>query len=351
MLAHEKTILITGAAGFIGSNMLAYLFDKYPKYNFIVLDALTYAGDIHNISKKIHEAPNFRFVYGDVKNAKLVEELVSRANIVIHFAAETHVARSIYDDERFFETDVIGTQRVANAVLKHKKNIDRFIHISTSEVYGTSAADFMNENHPLNPMSPYAAAKAGADRLVYSYVATFDIPAVIIRPFNIFGPHQHLEKLIPRFITACLLKEPLTIHGSGNSSRDFTYVEDLVRAIDLVLHAPIDKVKGQVFNVGSGKNFSVNEIAVKIVDKMSRLQDFNFSDSVMNIGDRPGQVFRHMADATKIKTVLGWQPQISFVDGLEKTIKWYTENNKWWEEKLWMRYVPIETGEGKMEMH
>lgn len=351
MLSNTKTILLTGAAGFIGSNTLAYLFDKYPQYKFIVLDSLTYAGDVHNIPNKIHKASNFRFVYGDIKNARLVGELVSQANVVVHFAAETHIARSIFDDERFFETDVIGTQRVANAVLKHKKTIDRFIHISTSEVYGTSLTDFMSEDHPLNPLSPYAAAKAGADRLVYSYVATFDVPAVIIRPFNMYGPRQHLEKLIPRFITACLLNEPLTIHGSGNSSRDFTYVDDLVGAIDLVIHAPIEKVKGQVFNVGSGKNLSVNEIAGQITGKMSGLKDFDFHNSIMNIGDRPGQVFRHRADSTKIKTVLGWQPQTAFDNGLEKTIKWYTENRAWWEEKLWMRHVPVETEEGKIEMH
>ncbi|MEK7629869.1 MAG: GDP-mannose 4,6-dehydratase [Patescibacteria group bacterium] len=352
MISDRNTILITGAAGFIGSNVLAYLFDKYPKYNFIVLDALTYAGDIHNISKRIHESSNFRFVYGDVKNAKLVEELVSRANVVIHFAAETHVARSIYDDERFFETDVIGTQRVANAVLRHRDRIKRFIHISTSEVYGTAVTDKMHEDHPLNPASPYAAAKAGADRLVYSYVSTYKIPAVIVRPFNMFGPNQHLEKLIPRFITSCILREPLTIHGTGNSKRDFTYVDDLSNAIDLILHAPAEKVEGEVFNVGTGEDYSVSKIADLIMEYMkNKSSKVQYSFSSMNIGDRPGQVFRHTAGVDKIKKVLGWEPKISFESGLRSVIDWYINNENWWKEKLWMRHVPIETEKGRTEMH
>ncbi len=347
-----KTVLLTGAAGFIGSNVLNYLFGKYPRYNFIVLDALTYAADVKNIPDYIKESNRFRFWYGDVKNAKLVDHLVAQADAVVHFAAETHVTRSIFDDAVFFETDIIGTQRVASAVLANRKRIDRFIHISTSEVYGTAVAKKMDENHPLNPQSPYAAAKAGADRLVYSYMTTYNIPATIIRPFNMYGPNQHLEKLIPRFITSRLLNEPMTIHGSGEAKRDFTYVEDLARAIDLVLHAPIAKVRGQVFNVGSGRSLSTREVADIIARKMNGgKKNLEFSAYALNVGDRPGQVFRHTADYSKIRRVLGWKPQIGFSAGIERAIEWYKENGDWWKDKLWMRHVPIETAEGKTELH
>ncbi|MBI2278850.1 MAG: GDP-mannose 4,6-dehydratase [Candidatus Brennerbacteria bacterium] len=349
----KKTILITGAAGFIGSNALDYLFGKYPHYRFIVLDALTYSADVKNIPDYIKQSNRFVFWYGDVKNAKIVDHLVSQVDVVVHFAAETHVTRSIFDDSAFFETDVIGTQRVANAVLKHRARVKRFIHISTSEVYGTAETRKMSETHPLNPQSPYAAAKTGADRLVYSYLMTYKIPATIIRPFNMYGPRQHLEKLIPRFITSFILNEPLTIHGTGDSSRDFTYVDDLVRAIDLVIHAPGKKVEGEVFNVGSEKSYSVNAIAKLITRMMDHQTEKKTKHTTyaLNVGDRPGQVFRHTADTSKIRRVLGWKPLISFEEGLERTVEWYVKNGEWWRDKVWMRHVPIETEGGKRELH
>ena len=200
------TVLITGGAGFIGSNLVKYLYKKYPDYKIIVLDALNYAGNTNNISSDIIRANSrFYFWHGDVRNPSLVENLVSQSNAVIHMAAETHVTRSIFDNFHFFETDVMGTQVVANAVLKYKNKMERFIHISTSEVYGTAVNPVMDEEHPLLPASPYAAAKTGADRLVYSYWNTYKIPSVILRPFNNYGHSQHLEKLIPRFITTFIL--------------------------------------------------------------------------------------------------------------------------------------------------
>lgn len=350
----EARILITGGAGFIGSNVLEYLFDAYPSYRFIVLDALTYAGDIRNIPERISSSDRFRFWYGDVKNAKLVEHLVEQVDYVIHFAAETHVARSIFDDAGFFETDVIGTQRIANAVLKNRKTIKRFIHFSTSEVYGTAHSRRMDENHPLNPQSPYAAAKAGADRLVYSYIETYRIPAVIVRSFNVYGPKQHLEKLIPRFITNTILNEPMTIHGTGKSSRDFVHVYDVARAIDKVLHAPSQKVEGDVFNVASGTDRAVNAIAAAVMKGMHKKYhagDIQHAPSMLNIGERPGQVYRHTGDARKLQRALQWAPERDFTTGLQETIEWYIANRDWWETKLWMRHVPIETAEGKIEMH
>ena len=345
-------ILITGGAGFIGSNVLRHLWQSFPKAHFHVLDLLTYAGDIKNINDEVHADPRFTFWYGDVRNSRLVDKLVGQCDYIIHFAAETHVARSIYDDIKFFETDVLGTQVLANAVLRHRDTVKRFIHISTSEVYGTARGDGMAEDHPLEPQSPYAAAKAGADRLVYSYIITYGIPAVIVRPFNIYGPQQHLEKLIPRFITAALMGEPMTIHGTGESMRDYNYVTNAAEAIELLLRASDSIVHGEVFNIGTGEPRSILDVANAIkslIPTASRSQDF--TPYTMNIGDRPGQVFKHVADTTKIRERLGWIPSIDFNEGLKRTVEWYISNQSWWKPKVWMRHVPILTAEGKIEMH
>ncbi|MBA4368372.1 MAG: epimerase [Desulfobacterium sp.] len=344
----SKTILITGGAGFIGSNFVGYIYNKYPDYKIIVLDALTYAGFIENLPVNINEENGDRlsFWYGNVRNGELVDTLVSQADIVVHFAAETHVTRSIYDNFIFFETDVLGTQTIANAVLKYKDSVERFVHISTSEVYGTARSEKMDENEPLMPMSPYAAAKAGADRLVYSYWATYELPCIIIRPFNNYGPCQHLEKAVPRFITSCIIDEPIRVHGDGSSARDFIFVEDTCRAIDLAVHTDIQKVKGEVFNVASSQHRTILSIAQEVVFLMGKDETMiKFS------GDRPGQVFRHTGDTTKIEARLGWQPEMSWGMGIKKTIEWYKNNRSWWEKQLWMRSVPIITKSGKRELH
>jgi dTDP-glucose 4,6-dehydratase len=340
-----KTILITGGAGFIGSNFLEYLFRKYPEYHIIVLDALTYAGSPDNIPDDIKASKRFEFWYGNVTNDDLVSQLVGRSDVVVHFAAESHVARSIFDNKIFYVTDVLGTQAVANAVTR-KKDIDRFIHISTSEVYGTAHTNPMTEEHPLNPLSPYASAKAGADRLVYSYIASYGIPACILRPFNQYGPKQHLEKVIPRFITSALLEEPLTVHGSGNALRDWLYVQDTCERIDRVMHAPIDKIQGEVFNLGSGFELDVLSIAKMVLDILKKPDDL-----ISHIGNRPGQVDRHISSTAKASEVLGIKPGRPFEQGLEETIAWYQSHRGWWEKLLWMRHVPIITESGKVEYH
>jgi dTDP-glucose 4,6-dehydratase len=276
-----------------------------------------------------------------------MDTLVSEADMVVHFAAESHVTRSIYDNAQFFRTDVLGTQIVANAVSKYRERIERFVHISSSEVYGSAESEKMDENHPLNPMSPYAAAKAGADRLVYSYWETYGIPAVIIRPFNNYGPRQHLEKVIPRFITSILLKEALRVHGQGTSARDFVHVEDNCAAIDLVLHAPEEKVVGEVFNVGSGQHRSILSIAEDIMEMMCPEEN----NCVINVGDRPGQVMRHTADTSKIESILGWKPKTEWRAGLQKTIEWYSANTEWWRKQMWMREIPIISASGERELH
>ncbi len=338
-----KTILITGGAGFIGSNFVGYIFKKYPDYRIIVLDLLTYAGDIENIPEEVRNSDRFEFWYGDVNNLDLVSDLVGKSDIIVHFAAETHVARSLYSHRVFFVTDVLGTQSVVNAVLKHSDRIERFIHISTSEVYGTAAYEPMDERHPLNPTSPYAAAKAGADRLVYSYIVAHDIPGVIIRPFNNYGPKQHLEKVIPRFITSCLLGEPLTIHGDGSASRDWVYAEDTAKAVDLAIHAPLDKVKGEVFNIGTGLSLSVLEIAGKTTEAF-HLDKGNLSF----IPDRFGQVQKHIAAYEKAQAVLGFKPETTFADGLKKTILWYKEHRTLWEKQLPLKRVPVKLKDGSV---
>ncbi len=332
-----KTFLITGGAGFIGSNFLHHLYEHYPHYHLIVLDLLTYAGSVDNLPTTYDACDGrMEFWYGDVRNASLVESLVERADVVVHFAAETHVTRSIYDNYHFFETDVLGTQVVANAVLRHRRNVERFIHISTSEVYGTAQADLMSEEHALMPLSPYASAKAGADRLVYSYWATYQIPAIIVRPFNNYGPRQHLEKVVPRFITSCILGEPLTVHGDGSAMRDWTYVGDTCAALDLLAHCDLQDVVGEVINVGNGTHRSVREIAHAVVKRMGKPASL-----ISYIGDRPGQVFRHTADRTKARRLIGWEPRVSFEEGLDRTIAWYEGHVGWWKKQLWMRDTPI----------
>lgn len=341
-----KTILITGGAGFIGSCFVRHIFKKHPDLKIIVLDALTYAGNPNNFPQEIKESNRFEFWYGNVNNITLVDELVSRSHLVVHFAAESHVARSIFDNRIFFETDVMGTQTIANAVLRHKNKIERFIHISTSEVYGTALKEPMDEEHPLKPLTPYAAAKAGADRLVYSYIITYKIPAIIIRPFNNYGPYQHLEKAIPRFITSAILNEPLTIHGDGSAERDWVYVEDVAEAIESALWVELDKVQGEVINIGTGISTSVLEIAHKILKLMEKPESL-----VQHIPDRPGQVDKHISSTEKAKQLLGWQAKTSLEEGLKKTIKWYQENRAWWEPLRWMRTVPILTEDGKIEQY
>ena len=343
-----RTILVTGGAGFIGSNLVRYLAEKYPDDRIVVLDALTYAGSTENLPKGMFSGqhPRLSFWYGNVCNAALVDTLVEASDVVIHMAAETHVTRSIYDSLLFFQTDVVGTQTLANAAVKARKRIQRFIHVSSSEVYGTARSTSMNEDHALEPMSPYASAKCGADRLIYSYWATYSIPAVIVRPFNNYGPRQHLEKVVPRFITSVLLDEPLTVHGAGESARDFLHVEDTCRGIDMILSAPAEKVVGEVFNLASGQDRTINSIANDVVGAMGYPKD-----RIQLIGERPGQVLRHTGDWSKVKRVLGWSPQISWQDGLKETVRWYTDNRELWSKQLFMRKIPIITASGKQEYH
>ncbi|MES2272973.1 MAG: GDP-mannose 4,6-dehydratase [Chlamydiota bacterium] len=343
--ATEKTVFLTGSCGFIGSNFLVHMFNKYPDYHFIVLDALTYAGSMDNIPASIQTSDRFEFVHDSVVNFPLVNELMARSDYVVHFAAETHVSRSIVDDFPFFETDVLGTRALLMALVKNHQTVERFIHISTSEVYGTAECEPMDEKHLLNPRSPYAAAKAAADRLVYAYNCTYDIPAVIIRPFNNYGPRQHLEKMIPRFITSAMKGEPLTIHGNGLQKRDWVYVEDLCLALDQVIHLKdFSKIKNQEINIGSGKATSVLEIAQMIC------RHFDLRENHLKfIDERPGQVECHIAGIQKAKKLLHWNPTTDLETGLKKTIQWYLENPLFCKKLENQALVPIEIKGGSIE--
>lgn len=342
----EKTILLTGAAGFIGSNFLRYMFDKYPHYNFIVLDVLTYAGNLDNIGDDIKESPRFEFVYGSITNQELVDAVMKRSDWVVHFAAESHVSRSILDDQTFVVTDVMGTQVMMHALVKCP-NVERFIHISTSEVYGTAEKEPMDEEHPLNPRSPYAAAKVGADRLVYSYYCTYDVPVVIIRPFNNYGPQQHIEKMIPKFITSALRGIPLTIHGDGSAQRDWLHVLDTSEALDKVLHHErFGEIQGEVINLGTGIATSILEIAHAILDYLQVPKS-----NLKFVGDRPGQVACHISSTNKAETLLGWTQKRTIQDELPAVIEWYRTHADWWKKLVMMQWVPIQTAYGKVEMH
>jgi dTDP-glucose 4,6-dehydratase len=341
-----RTMLVTGGAGFIGSNFVARVWRDRPGVRLLVLDALTYAGNLSNFDPAMRDDPRFEFWYGDVNNLSLVGRLVAQSDQVVHFAAESHVSRSIADERVFFQTDVMGTQAVANAVAEHGRKVERFVHISTSEVYGSAVREPMDEDHPLLPSSPYASAKAGADRLVDSYVRTYGIPAVIVRPFNNYGPRQHLEKCVPRFITSVLLGEAITLHGGGEASRDWLYVEDTVDGVLAALDAPIDRVRGRVLNLGTGVATRVREVA----DVIQRVA----GDGAVprrSVGDRPGQVHLHVASTSLAQDVLGWRATTPLEDGLRRTFEWYRDHRSWWEPLRWMRHVAVRTADGRVELH
>jgi len=316
-------ILVTGGAGFIGSNFVRFLLNKYPKYRITVLDALTYCGNLENFDQETWENSMFSFWHGDIQDVNVVDNLMRHVDVVVHMAAETHVDRSIENPNPFVDTDVRGTQVLLEAIRQHP--VERFIHISTSEVYGTAQAIPMTEEHPLLPQSPYAGAKVGADRLAYSYYVTYNLPIIILRPFNNYGPHQYPEKLIPLFITNAFEDKPLPVYGDGTFTRDWLYVEDTCGAIDKIIHVDIDKLQGEVINIGSGKETSVNTITRCILERLGKKESL-----IKFVEDRPGHVSKLISSTSKAEVLLNWSPTIDFNQGIEKTIDWYLENQDWW---------------------
>jgi len=321
-------LLITGGAGFIGSNFVKYILKKYPDYQVTILDALTYAGNLDNFEEDIFKNPNFVFQHGNIRDKEIVDKLMKDVDAVVHFAAETHVDRSILEAGVFIQTDVYGTYVLLEAAKKY--NIKRFLHISTDEVYGEAKSPTGEnrpsiETDPLMPKSPYAASKAGADRLVFSYFTTYHLPVIISRCSNNYGPNQYPEKLIPLFITNALEDKILPVYGTGINTRDWIYVLDHCQALDLLLHT--QGQDGEVFNIGGGEEYNILQIGktiLKMLDKNENLLQF--------VKDRPGHVMRHAVDTTKIKRLLGWQPKIDFQEGIKQTIDWYIKNESWWRK-------------------
>jgi dTDP-glucose 4,6-dehydratase len=332
----ERTLLVTGGAGFIGSRFVARHLHAHPHDRIVVLDALTYAGSLENLAGATNGNDRVRFVHGSVRSPQIVETVLAGCDVVVHFAAETHVPRSISDSAIFFETDVLGTQTLAALAVARGARLERFVHVSSSEVYGTALSETMTEEHPLQPHTPYAAAKCAADRLIHAFVQTYALPAIIVRPFNNYGPCQHLEKLLPRFITSALRGDPLTVHGDGRAARDWIFVDDTCAAIERILEAPLDAVRGEVFNVGTGIATDVRTLAdevVRLTGASPRL--------IEHTEDRPGQLHLHRADPTKTRERLGFTARTTLADGLAATVAWYRANRAWWERQLWMRSVPV----------
>jgi dTDP-glucose 4,6-dehydratase len=321
-----KRILVTGGAGFISSNMIRYLLDE-TAHEVVTMDALTYAGNLANLADVL-EHERLRFIHGDIRDLADVTAALEGVDVIVNAAAESHVSKSIEQGGgEFVTTNVVGTQVLLDAM--RERPIERFILISSSEVYGTAESDPMSEDHPLNPRSPYAGTKAGGDRLAFSYWCTYGLPITIIRPFNNYGPFQHPEKVIPRFIIQALTDQPLTIHGNGIASRDWLHVFDTAEAITAACEAPLDAIVGETINVATGVDESVEEIADAILEILGKPASLK-----QHITDRPGQVDRHIGSTGKALDLLGWRSSIPFSDGLERTVRWYRDNPDWWQSVM-----------------
>ncbi len=315
-------LLVTGGAGFIGNNFIRYWLKKYPRDKIVNLDKLTYAGHLSS-TKDFSSNKNYSFVKGDIRNSSLVDKLMRGVEVVVHFAAQSHVDRSILEPKVFVMTNVVGTQVLLEAALKHK--VKRFHHVSTDEVFGAlplKSKKKFNEDTIYNPRSPYSASKAASDYLVRAYFFTYGLPITITNCSNNYGPFQDPEKFIPRMITRLIDEEKIPIYGDGKYVRDWLYVEDHARAIDLIINK--GKV-GETYLVGGlTKDISNLDVAKKL------LRIFGKPDSYIKfVKDRPGHDRRYAVDWTKIRK-LGWSPKYDFSCGLEETVRWYRENEYWW---------------------
>ncbi|MHA2612105.1 MAG: dTDP-glucose 4,6-dehydratase [bacterium JZ-2024 1] len=325
----KTTVVITGGCGFIGTNLVKFLLKGHPEVSVIVLDALTYAGNLENFSEE--EREKFVFLYGDVRDAGAVRQALRRCDVVVHLAAETHIDRSIAQADAFLSTEIYGTYTLLT-VMRELSEPPRLVFISTSEVYGSAQYVPMDERHPLKPQSPYAAAKLGAEALASAFCATYELPILILRPFNAYGPYQYPEKLIPLFITNALKGKPLPLYGTGENTRDWTYVEDLCEALVRAIFAPDDLFRGEVFNIGTGREFSARQVGESILKILGAP-----SSLIQPVADRPAHVRQLLCSSKKIQDVLGWQPKIPFEKGLEMTVQWYVAHPSWWEKILQKR--------------
>lgn len=316
-----KTLLVTGGAGFIGSNFIHYMLEKYPEYKIINLDKLTYAGNLENL-RDVENNPNYSFVKGDIADAVIVEKIFSENNVdvVINFAAESHVDRSIDNPGVFIQTDVYGTFVLLEAVRKHNSKL--FFQISTDEVYGSILDGSFKETDPLLPNSPYSASKAGAEMIVRSFYKTFGTPVMVTRTSNNFGPYQYPEKLIPLFVTNLIDNIKVPLYGDGMNVRDWIYVDDNCAALDAALHK--GRI-GEIYNIGAGNEKPNIWITKKIIELTGKDESM-----IKPVADRLGHDRRYSVDCSKIKSELGWECRYDFEEALKKTVDWYKENESWW---------------------
>jgi dTDP-glucose 4,6-dehydratase len=323
-------LLITGGAGFMGSHFITYISEKYPEYEIINFDKLTYAGNLDNL-KEIENNPRYQFVQGDIADLKVLENVFKNNSIdvIINYAAETHVDRSILDPEAFLKTDIFGTYNLLEVT--NKFHIKKMIQISTDEVFGSISEGTFTEQSSFEPNSPYAAAKAGGDLLCRSYFVTYQTPVIVTHSCNFYGSRQYPEKLIPLFITNLLEGKKVPIYGDGKNVREWIHTSDHCRAIDMILHKG---QVGEVYNIGSGIEKSNLEITKLILKKL------NVEEEMIEwVADRPGHDRRYAIDHSKLTRELGWKPEKSFEDGIRETIQWYKENEWWWKKLKSGEYV------------
>jgi len=328
-----KKILITGGAGFIGSHLVRLFVHKYPDYFITNLDALTYAGNLENLTD-IENSPNYTFVKGDITDEFFVEALFDekKFDAVIHLAAESHVDRSILDPMSFVKTNVLGTGVLLNAAKKNWTDLSNklFYHVSTDEVYGSlGEVGFFTETTPYDPRSPYSASKASSDHLVRAYHHTYNLPVVVSNCSNNYGSHQFPEKLLPLMINNIMHSKPLPVYGKGENVRDWLWVEDHARAIDIIFHKGI---VGETYNIGGfneWKNIDIVHLLCRIMDKKLNRAEGESEKLITYVKDRAGHDKRYAIDATKLENELGWRPSLQFEEGLDKTIDWYLANDSW----------------------
>ncbi|MBN1824471.1 MAG: dTDP-glucose 4,6-dehydratase [Endomicrobiales bacterium] len=312
-------VLVTGGAGFIGSNFIRYLLSRHRSYRIINLDKLTYAGNLDNL-KDVEKNPRYRFVRGDICDAGLVDKLAKSVDVIMNFAAETHVDRSIMESGSFIKTDVMGTHALLEAAKKH--GIKKYIQVSTDEVYGSIRKGSFTEKSNLSPNSPYSSSKAGGDLLARSYFVTHKVPVIITRSSNNFGPYQYPEKVIPLFVTNAIENKRLPLYGDGKNVRDWLYVGDNCRALELVLR----KGKaGEIYNIGGGNEITNLELTKMILEFAGKGPEL-----IKKVKDRPGHDRRYSLDFSKIRRELGYRPSRDFKKLLCETVGWYIRNERWW---------------------
>ncbi len=318
-----KRLLVTGGSGFIGSNFILFLMERYSDYRIYNLDLLTYAGNQENL-RALTNVPNYYFIQGDIADKSVVRKVMAEGiDTVVHFAAESHVDRSITEPDRFVKTNLVGTYTLLEEA--KQAGIEKFIHISTDEVYGSlGSTGYFTETSPISPNSPYSATKAGSDLLARSYYETYRLPVVISRCSNNYGPCQNTEKLIPLIITNALLDKAIPVYGDGLNIRDWLYVEDHCRAIDLLIHQGIP---GEVYNIGGNNEFTNLEVACRILEVLGKPTTL-----LQFVKDRLGHDRRYAIEASKIMNTLGWKARYSFAKGLAETIEWYMEHSVWWSK-------------------